>query len=106
MSDFLKNPHPGEVLLEEFLKPLHLSQNAMAHFLGVPANRINYLVRGLRGVTADTDLRLSRFFGLSPGYWLRLQNAYDLMEAQRENQDTIGAIEPYQALSRGERPEA
>lgn len=95
MAELLKNPHPGEILQEEFLEPLGLSQNFLAKEIGVPANRINALVRGLRGITADTDLRLSRFFGVSQGYWLRLQNTYDIMEVKRHHEPDIIAIQPY-----------
>lgn len=95
MADLLKNPHPGEILQEEFLMPLGLSQNFIAKKIGVPANRINALVRGLRGMTADTDLRLSRFFSLSQGYWLHLQNAYDIMEVKRDHHADIKSIKPY-----------
>lgn len=83
MATLLKNPHPGEILHTEFLEPLGLSQNALAKAIDVPANRINEIIRGRRGITADTDVRLARYFGLSEGYWLRLQNTYDLMEARR-----------------------
>jgi len=79
----LKNPHPGDILKEEFLKEIGMSQNALANAIGVPANRIHAIIAGERSITADTDLRLSRFFSLSEGYWLRLQNAYDLMEAKK-----------------------
>ena len=95
MGNFLRNPHPGEILQEEFLEPLGLSQNALAKAIGVPANRINEIIRGRRGVTADTDLRLARFFGLSEGYWLRLQNSYDMMAARREDGNAIRRIRPY-----------
>ena len=101
MTKHLKNPHPGEILQEEFLEPLGLSQNGLAQALGVPANRINDLVRGRRGITADTDLRLARYFGLSEGYWLRLQNAYDMMEVRREAGKVIDRIKPLAA----QRPE-
>ncbi|MDD9899967.1 MAG: HigA family addiction module antitoxin [Alphaproteobacteria bacterium] len=94
MTQKLKNPHPGEILQEEFLEPLGMSQNALAQAIGVPSNRINELVRGRRGVTADTDLRLARYFSLSEGYWLRLQNAYDMMEARREAGKAISRIKP------------
>lgn len=70
--------HPGEVLSEEFLKPMNLSQNRLALNIGVPARRINEIVLGKRGVTADTALRLGRFFGISPEFWLGLQAQYDL----------------------------
>lgn len=98
MATFLKNPHPGEILQEEFLKPLKLSQNALAQAIGVPANRINEIIRGRRGITADTDLRLARFFALSEGYWLRLQNTFDIMKAKREQGESIGRIQPCRTL--------
>jgi len=73
------NPvHPGEVLLEEFLKPMNLSQNKLALNIGVPARRINEIVLEKRRVTADTALRLARFFGTSSEFWLGLQSQYDL----------------------------
>lgn len=95
MAKLLKNPHPGEILQEEFLEPLSLSQNALAQAIGVPSNRINDIVRGRRGITADTDLRLARYFGLSEGYWLRLQNTYDMMEARREAGPSLTRIKPH-----------
>ena len=70
--------HPGEVLLEEFLKPMGLSQNRLAVSVGVPPRRINEIVLGKRGVSADTALRLGRFFGTTPQFWLGLQSDYDL----------------------------
>jgi addiction module HigA family antidote len=70
--------HPGEVLLEEFLKPMSLSQNRLALSIGVPARRINEIVLGKRAVSADTALRLARFFGVSAEFWLGLQARYDL----------------------------
>jgi addiction module HigA family antidote len=70
--------HPGEVLLEDFIKPLGLSQYRVAKDLGVPALRISEIVRGRRGVTADTALRLARYFGTSAAVWVRLQARYDL----------------------------
>ena len=97
MATLLKNPHPGEILKEEFLIEIGLSQNQLAQTIGVPSNRIHDIIRGRRGITADTDLRLSKFFGLSDGYWLRLQNAFDLMEARRELGKTIRKIPPYKA---------
>ncbi len=74
----LKNVHPGEVLLEDFLIPLDISQNKLANDMKVPPRRINEIVHGLRSVTADTDLRLSRALGTSEGFWLGLQADYDL----------------------------
>lgn len=79
---------PGEILLEEFLKPMGLSQYRLAKEIDVPAQRISEIVAGRRSITADTDLRLCRFFGLSNGYWLRAQAAYDTEVAER----TIGPL--------------
>ena len=78
MSDKLNPVHPGEVLLEEFLKPMNLSQNRLAIDIGVDARRINEIVLGGRSVTADTALRLARYFGVSAQFWLGLQAEYDL----------------------------
>ena len=79
MTDDRLNPvHPGEVLLEDFLKPMGLSHNRLALDIGVPARRINEIVLGKRRVTADTALRLARYFGMSPQFWLGLQMDYDL----------------------------
>ena len=78
MSEKLSPIHPGEVLLEEFIKPMNLSQNRLAIDIGVDARRINEIVLGKRSVTADTALRLARYFGNSPRFWLGLQTQYDL----------------------------
>jgi addiction module HigA family antidote len=74
----LRPVHPGEVLHEEFLKPMGLSQNKVALDIGVPPRRINEIVLGKRGITADTALRLARYFAMSPQFWLGLQVDYDL----------------------------
>jgi len=79
----LKPVTPGELLLEEFLKPLGISRYRLAKEIGVPAQRIGEIVMGKRAITADTDLRLCRFFGLSNGYWLRAQAAHDTEVAER-----------------------
>ena len=79
----LPNIHPGEVLREEFLTPLNLSQNRVARDINVPPRRINEIVLGKRAVTADTALRLARYFGTSERFWLGLQADYDLEEARR-----------------------
>ena len=80
----LKPVHPGEILMEEFLKPMELTQNRLARDLGVPPRRINEIVLGKRGITADTALRLARYFGMSPEFWLGLQMDYELdTEADR-----------------------
>lgn len=74
--------HPGEILLEDFLKPLKISQYALAKAISVPARRINEIVQGKRGITADTALRLGRYFGVSPQSWMNLQSHYDLELAE------------------------
>lgn len=79
----LKNIHPGEILLNEFLIPLDISQNKLACDIDVPPRRINEIVHGLRSITADTDLRLSRALGTSEGFWLGLQADYDLEEKKK-----------------------
>jgi addiction module HigA family antidote len=81
--------HPGEVLSEEFLGPLGMSANALAMALRVPATRIGAIVKGERSVTADTALRLARFFGTSPEFWMNLQAMHDLTKARLENGKTI-----------------
>ena len=78
MAKKLEPVHPGEILFEEFLKPMELSQSALARGIGVPPRRIHEIVHGTRRVTADTALRLGRFFGTSPEFWLGLQMAYEL----------------------------
>jgi len=78
MANKLSPIHPGEVLLEEFIEPMNLSQNRLAIDIGVDARRINEIVLGKRSLTADTALRLARFFGNSPQFWLGLQTQYDL----------------------------
>lgn len=79
----LPNIHPGEVLLEEFLLPMGLSQNAVAREIGVPPRRINEIVLGKRGITADTAIRLARHFKTSEQFWMSLQAEYDLEEARK-----------------------
>jgi addiction module HigA family antidote len=90
----LRNPHPGEILKEEFLHELRMSQNELADAIGVPGNRIHAIVKGIRNVTADTDLRLCKFFGLSEGYFLRLQAAHDTLAAKRRIAGEIAKIKP------------
>ncbi len=76
--------HPGEILSEEYLRPLGLSARQLADAIGVPANRISDIVRERRGITADTALRLGRYFATDPRYWLNMQQGYDLSKAQAE----------------------
>ena len=91
----LKPVTPGEILLEEFLKPMELSQYRLAKEIDVPAQRISEIVAGKRSITADTDLRFCRFFGLSNGYWLRAQVAYDTEVAERTLSKVIMKIKPW-----------
>ena len=94
----LKPVTPGELLREEFLAPMGLTQYRLAKEIGVPAQRISEIVRGKRSVTADTDLRLCRFFGLSNGYWLRAQAAYDTEVAEEDLSETLAKIEPWKGM--------
>jgi addiction module HigA family antidote len=98
MTKKLHNPHVGEILKFEFLDELNISQNALARAIDVPANRIHAIVRGERGITADTDLRLCKFFGLSEGYFLRLQLSYELFEAKQVLVRKIAKIKPYATI--------
>jgi addiction module HigA family antidote len=91
----LKPVTPGELLLEEFLKPMEISQYRLAKEIDVPAQRIGDIVAGKRTITADTDLRLCRFFGLSNGYWLRAQAAYDTEVAERALGLKLSKIKPW-----------
>jgi addiction module HigA family antidote len=84
MGQGLRNIHPGEILLEEFLKPMELSQNRLAREIGVPPRRINEIVLGKRSITADTALRLARYFGVSESFWMGLQADYDLEETRQQ----------------------
>lgn len=95
----IHNPHVGEILKLEFLDELDMSQNALAKAIDVPANRIHAIVQGERSITADTDLRLCKFFGLSEGYFLRWQLAYDLMNAKRVLIKKIDKIKPYAKIA-------
>lgn len=95
----LHNPSAGEILGEEFLKPMGLSQNAVAKAIHVPANRIHAIIRGTRAVTADTDLRLCRYFGLSEGFFLRLQAAFETAEARRHMGKILTSIRPVKNMA-------
>ena len=100
MTKKLDPIHPGEVLLEEFLRPMELSQNRLAISIGVPARRINEIVLGKRGVTADTALRLGKAFGNSPEFWLGLQMDYELDKALDTMAGTLDqSSDPAAALS-------
>ena len=91
--------HPGEILLEEFLKPMGITQYALAKAIAVSPRRINQIVHGDRAITADTDLRLCKFFGLTEGYWLRGQARYDTEMAKDKLSDVLSRIQHYQPLA-------
>lgn len=93
----MPNPTPGDILRKEFLEPMGLSQNALARAIKVPPRRINEIVLGKRAVTADTDLRLARYFGLSEGFWLGIQADFDLMQRRREIGSELVSIRPREA---------
>jgi antitoxin HigA-1 len=95
---------PGELLLEEFLKPMGISQYRLAKEIGVPAQRIGDIVAGKRAITADTDLRLCRFFGLSNGYWLRAQVIHDTEVAERALGVELAKIKPWKDNEFNRRP--
>ncbi|PKQ36425.1 MAG: addiction module antidote protein, HigA family [Actinobacteria bacterium HGW-Actinobacteria-11] len=89
--------HPGEVLMEDFIKGFEITQNKLAVAIGVPPRRINEIVHGKRGISADTALRLARYFGVSAQFWLNLQTRYELDLAEDRAAEQIAAITPLQA---------
>ena len=91
--------HPGEMLLQEFLQPLGMTQRDLSNAIQVPYQRVNGVVRGKRGVTPSTALRLSRFFGTSPDFWLSLQLRWDLYHAERIEAEQIKSIQPHDPVS-------
>ncbi|REF32013.1 HigA family addiction module antitoxin [Calidifontibacter indicus] len=98
MSGTLYPPiHPGEVLMEDFIKGFGITQNKLAVGIGVPPRRINEIVHGKRAITADIALRLGRYFGVDPQFWLNLQTRYDLEVAEERVADQVAAIAPLQS---------
>jgi addiction module HigA family antidote len=95
--DKLINIHPGEILLEEFLNPMGISQNKLANAIGVPPRRINEIVLGKRAITADTALRLSKAFGNSVQFWMGLQDEYEIRQARVEIQEQLKQVMPIAA---------
>jgi antitoxin HigA-1 len=93
-GEHLENPSPGVILLEEFMTPLGISQNALARAIHVSPRRINEVVQGKRSITADTDLRLARYFAMSEGFFLGLQSDYELMQKKREIGAELDQITP------------
>jgi addiction module HigA family antidote len=87
--------HPGEMLLEEFLTPMNLTQRELADAIHVPYQRVNEIINGKRGVTPATALRLARFFGMSAGFWMNLQLRWDLYQAQQAEAEVLASIQPY-----------
>lgn len=92
--------HPGEILLEEFLRPMEISQRELADAIHVPYQRINELINKKRGITPSTALRLSRFFGTSAEFWLNLQTRWDLYRAQKNEKDELERIQDYHSLEK------
>lgn len=93
----LANIHPGEILFEEFLKPMDISQNKVARDIGVPPRRINGIVHGNRAITADTAVRLAKYFKVSESFWMGLQSDYDIEEARRNLGRKLEQIPSYAA---------
>ncbi|WP_417216187.1 HigA family addiction module antitoxin [Arthrobacter sp.] len=94
ITDKIAPIHPGEVLMEDFIKEFGITQNRLAVAIGVPPRRINEIVHGKRGVSADTALRLERYFGVSAQFWLNLQTRYELDHAEDRAAEQIAAITP------------
>ncbi|PCJ68253.1 MAG: addiction module antidote protein, HigA family [Rhodobiaceae bacterium] len=92
--------HPGEVLKEDFLGPMDMSANKLASHIGVPTNRITAIIRGERGVTAETALLFARAFGMSSDFWMGLQNSYDIETARDESEARISAVRKLPALNK------
>ena len=95
-ADLIEPIHPGEVLMEDFIEGFGITQNKLAVSIGVPPRRINEIVHGKRGITADTAIRLARYFGTSEEFWMNLQSHYELRLVGRALQDQIEAIAPLQ----------
>lgn len=98
MDNRLNNIHPGEVLQEEFLTPFGMTAYRLAKSIDVPQTRIGDIISGKRSITADTALRLSKFFGTTPDFWLNLQAAYDLEDEKGKLQEKLTAIQPYRVV--------
>ena len=93
-SNMIEPIHPGEILMEDFIKGFGITQNKLAVSIGVPPRRINEIVHGKRGITADTAIRLARYFGTSEEFWMNLQSNYELRLERRALRDTVAAIVP------------
>lgn len=93
-ANMIEPIHPGEILLEDFINGFGITHNKLAVSIGVPPRRINEIVHGKRGITADTAIRLARYFGTSEEFWMNLQSNYELRIERRVNQDSVAAITP------------
>lgn len=98
MTEYIELTTVGEMLKEEFIEPFNLTQNSLAKAIFVPPNRIHQIIKGQRRITADTDLRLTTYFGLSQGYFLRYQEDYELRITRRNISDEINKIQPIKVL--------
>ena len=95
----LANVHPGEILLEEFLKPMEITAYRLSKSIGIPQTRTSQIIKGKRGITADTALRLSKYFGTSPKFWLGLQDDYDLEEQTNKLQHELNEIQTLNSVT-------
>lgn len=96
-SDLIEPIHPGEILMEDFIEGFGITQNKLAVSIGIPPRRINEIVHGKRGITADTAIRLARYFGTSEEFWMNLQSNYELRMERRALRDTVASITPLRA---------
>ncbi|MDQ2627761.1 XRE family transcriptional regulator [Mycolicibacter senuensis] len=96
-SDLIDPIHPGEILLEDFIEGFGITQNKLAVAIGVPPRRINEIVHGKRGITADTAIRLARYFGTSDEFWMNLQSNYELRLERKALRDKVAAITPFKS---------
>jgi len=99
MAKKIKPIHPGEILLQEFMEPMNLSQNKLGKDLGVSPRRINEIIHGKRSITADTAMRLARYFSMSPQFWLGLQMDYDLAVEEDQGDSRIKRIHPHEPVA-------
>jgi antitoxin HigA-1 len=91
--------HPGEMLLEEFLNPMNVTQRELAQAIGVPYQRVNEIINGRRGVSPSTALRIAKYLGTTPDFWMNLQLRWDLYHAQQDEADLLKTIKPYHAIA-------
>jgi addiction module HigA family antidote len=104
MTDRIDPVHPGEVLFEDFLKPMGISPYRLSRSVHIDQTRISEVIRGKRNITADTALRLGKFFSTSPDFWLNMQNRYDLEKKQLEIEDDLAVVTPFGMTDSGTVP--